>query len=271
MGLRIVRGRNFTSQDTPFSQPVAIVNEAFVKEFLTAGQDPLTQAFGQGPGRPNVAIVGVAHDARQNLFDQGRPEIDFPFSQLSQEAQQNIGSLSMSLLVRTTVPPSSIVPQLRKALLDIAPTVAFQTPETMEEVLDDALITNRMQSWLFGIFAGVALLLAVIGIYGLLMQDVTSRIRDIGVRMALGATRIGIAQMTIKHTLRLMGLGLGCGVLGAIVLRRIASSVLLIQYDGEAKLIAVLVVLTGLVGLLAALIPAQRAAKVDPMVVLRYE
>ena len=121
MGLRIVRGRNFTPQDTPSSQPVAIVNEAFVKEFLTAGQDPLAQAFDQGPKRPHVAIVGVAHDVRQNLFDQGRPEIDFPFSQLSQEAQQNIGSLSVALLLRTTVPPTSIVPQLRKALLDIAP------------------------------------------------------------------------------------------------------------------------------------------------------
>jgi len=270
LGLRIVRGRNFTAQDTPFSQPVAIVNDAFVKEFLS-GQDPLAQAFQQGPGRPNIAIVGIAQDARQNLFGQGRPEVDFPFSQLSQETQQSIGSLSVSLLVRTTVPPTSIVPQLRKALLDVAPTVAFQTPETMDEVLDDALITNRMQSWLFGIFAGIALLLAVIGIYGLLTQEVTSRIRDIGVRMALGATRAGIAQMMIKRTSQLIGLGLGFGVLGTMLLRRVVSSVLLIQYDRGGILIAALVVLTALVGLLAALIPARRAAKVDPMVALRYE
>ena len=83
MGLRIVQGRNFTAQDTPSSQPVAIVNEAWVKEFLTTGQDPLAQAFQPGEGNPNIAIVGVAHDVRQNLFDEGRPEIDFPFSQLS--------------------------------------------------------------------------------------------------------------------------------------------------------------------------------------------
>jgi putative ABC transport system permease protein len=271
MGLRIVRGRNFTPQDTPSSQPVAIVNEAFVKEFLTAGQDPLAQAFEQGPRRPKVAIVGVAHDVRQNLFDQGMPEIDFPFSQLSQEAQQNVGSLSVALLVRTTVSPASTVPQLRKALFDIAPTVAFQTPETMDEVLEDALITNRMQSWLFGIFAGIALLLAVIGIYGLLTQDVTSRIRDIGVRMALGATRLAIAQTLIKRVSLLIGMGLSCGVLGTILLSRLITSVLVIQFEKDGIVIAALVVLVAMVGLVAALIPARRAAKVDPMVALRYE
>ena len=271
MGLGMVRGRNFTAHDTPFSQPVAIVNEAFVKEFLTAGQDPLAQALQQGPGRPNVAIVGVARDARQDLFGKGRPEVDFPFSQLSREAQQSIGSLSVTLLVRTTVPLTTIVPQLRKALLDVAPTVAFQTPQTMDDVLNDALITNRMQSWLFGIFAGIALLLAIIGIYGLLMQEVTSRIRDIGVRMALGATRLGIARMMIKRISLLIGVGLGSGVLATMFLRRFLASVLLIQFEQDGVVIAALVVLMAMVGFVAAVIPARRAAKTDPMVVLRYE
>ena len=271
MGLRIVRGRNFTTQDTPSSQPVAIVNEAFVKEFLKAGQDPLAQAFEQGAGRPNVAIVGVVHDVRQEVFGQGRPEIDTPFSQLSQEAQEGIGSLSVALLVRTAVPAASVVPQLRKALFEVAPTVAFQTPETMDDVLDDALITNRMQSWLFAILAAIALLLAVIGIYGLLMQEVTSRIRDIGVRMALGATRLGIAHLVIKRVTLLIGLGLSGGVLGAVLLRRLVVSLLVIQSDREGLVITGLIVLMTIVGFLAALLPARRAAKVDPMVALRYE
>ena len=141
----------------------------------------------------------------------------------------------------------------------------------MDEVLDDALITNRMQSWLFGIFAGIALLLAVIGIYGLLMQDVTSRIRDIGVRMALGATRLAIAQTLVKRASLLIGMGLSCGVLGTILLSRVITSVLVIQFEKDGIVIAALVVLMAMVGLLAALIPARRAAKVDPLVALRYE
>jgi putative ABC transport system permease protein len=271
MGLQIVRGRSFTAQDTPSSQPVAIVNEAWVKEFLTAGQDPLVQAFWQGPGRPNVAIVGVAHDVRQDVLSRGRPEIDRPFSQLSQEAQQNVGSLSVAFLVRTAVPSTSIVPQLRKALLDVAATLAFQTPQKMDDVLADALITNRMQSWLFGTFAGIALLLAVIGIYGLLAQEVSSRICDIGIRMALGATRLAIAQTIISRIGLLLGVGLTCGVLGTILLRRFITSVLVIEFERDGMVIAALVLFMAMVGLLAAVIPTRRAAKVDPMVALRYE
>ena len=271
MGLGIVRGRNFSAQDTPASEPVAIVNEAFVKEFLSAGEDPLTQAFEGGPGRPNVAIVGVAHDVRQNLLGQGRPEIDLPFSQLSEEARRDIGSLSVSLLVRTAVPPTSVVPQLRKALLDVAPSVAFQTPERMDDVLNDALITNRMESWLFGFFAGIALLLAVIGIYGLLTEDVTSRIREIGLRMALGATRREIAQIVIRRITVLIAVALSSGVLGTILLRRVITSVLVIEFARDGIIIAALMVLMAMVGLGTAMIPAWRAAKVDPMLALRYE
>ncbi len=141
----------------------------------------------------------------------------------------------------------------------------------MDEVLDETLVNNRMESWLFGIFAGIAVLLAIIGIYGLLMQEVTSRIRDIGVRMALGATRSKISQTVLARVSLLTGIGLGAGVLLTMLLRRLVSSVLIIQYKGEGIVIAALVVLMAFVGLLAALLPARRAAKVDPMVALRYE
>jgi predicted permease len=268
LGLPLVRGRAFSSQDTPSTQPVVIVNQAWVKEFLTPSQDPVAQAF---DGKPNMAIIGVAHNARQNLPDPAQPEIDFPFSQWSVKSQQEAGSIGVCLFVRTNVPPMSIVPQLRTALHDVAPAIAFQTPDTMDDLLDDALVTNRMESWLFGIFAAIAVLLAVIGIHGLLTQEIASRTRDIGLRMALGATRTGIARMMFARIAALLALGLGIGAFLTVLLRRIVASVLVIQFERDGAVIAGLIAALAVVGFLAALIPIRRAVSIDPMRALRTE
>jgi predicted permease len=270
LGLPILRGRNFGTQDTYTSEPVAIVNEAWVKEFLNGTEDPLAQAFRQADGN-NIAIVGVAGNARQDAMESSRPEIDFPFSRFNVKAQQDAGSLSVSMYVRTAVPSLSIVPQLRNALHEIAPTVAFQTPTTMDEVLDDAFVTNRMESWLFGIFASIAILLAIIGIHGLLTQEIVSRTRDIGVRMALGATRTGIARTIFARIAALLAIGLGSGAFLTVLLRRIVASVLVIQFERDGAVIAGLIVALALVGFLAGLIPIRRAASIDPMRALRNE
>lgn len=268
--LPILRGRNFNSLDTLQSRPVVIVNEAWVKEFLPNGKDPLTQAFQQKNGN-NMAIAGVVGDARQLALEPAHPEIDFPFSRFSLEDQQDAGSFSVSLFVRTIVPPQSIVPQLRKTLHDIAPAVAFQTPETMDEALSDVLINNRMESWVFGIFAAIAVLLVVVGIYGLMMQEVISQTRDIGVRMALGASRRLIARLTMTRVAMLLGIGVGIGLLLIVLLRRVVSSVVAIQFGRDGAIIAAFVVLFALIGFLAALVPMRRAATVDPMRALRNE
>jgi ABC-type antimicrobial peptide transport system permease subunit len=165
----------------------------------------------------------------------------------------------------------SITPQLRKALHDVAPTVAFQMPETMEDVLSDALVSHRMESWVFGIFACVAILLVAVGIYGLLMQEVISHTRDIGVRMALGATRTGIAQMMLTRIAVLLGVGLGSGLVITLLLRHIVGSVVVIQFERDGIVIAALVAFLGGIGILAALIPMRRAASIDPMRALRSE
>ena len=268
LGIPIARGRNFSSQDAPSSQPVVMVNQAWVKEFLTRGQDPVATAF---VGTPNMAIVGVAGDVRQNLPDRTRPEIDFPFSQWSLKSQQDAGSFSVCLFVRTQIPPLTIVPQLRAAFHRVAPAVAFQTPDTMDDLLDDALVANRMESWLFGMFACIAVLLAVIGIHGLLMQEAASRTREIGVRMALGASRNGIAQMMLVRIVTLLAAGLGTGALLTVLLRRVVTSVLVIQFARDGLVITGLIALLALVGVLAALAPIRRAASVDPMRALRTE
>ena len=268
LGLPIVHGRDFGPQDTPESQPVKIVNQAWVKEFLTSKEDPVAQVF---VGKPNKAIIGVVQDARQSLLEPARPEIDNAFSQFSMQEQQNAGSFGICLFVRTAMPPMSIVPQLRATLHEMGPTIAFQTPETVDELLEDALVTNRMESWLFGIFAGISLLLAAIGIYGLLMQEVSSRTRDIGVRMALGATPTIIARTILLRIAALLGTGLTAGLLLTLLFSRAAQTVLAVQYGRDSIMIAGLVLLLAAVGFAAGIVPTYRAASIDPMRTLRTE
>jgi putative ABC transport system permease protein len=270
LGLPILQGRNFGTQDSYTSQPVVIVNEAWVKEFLTEKEDPLAQAFRRWDGH-SIAIIGVVANARQNAVENARPEIDFPFSQYTTKEQQDAVSLSLNLFVRTVVPPLSIVPRLRSALDEVGPAIAFQTPGTMDEALDDALVTNRMESWLFGLFACIAVSLAAVGIYGLLMQETVSRIRDIGLRMALGSTRTGIARMMFARIAMLLGLGLGAGLFTTLLLRSTVASVLVIQLGRDGAVIAGLVALLAAIGMLAALIPIRRASAIEPMRALRSE
>ncbi|GGG89206.1 ABC transporter permease [Edaphobacter dinghuensis] len=270
IGLPILRGRNFNAQDTPDSQAVAIVNQAWVKEFLPKGLDPITQAFREGDGS-KVQIVGVVADARQNALEPARPEIDFPISRESLEEQKNTGSWSPYLYVRTAVSPLSIIPQLKKALSDVGPAIAFQQPETMDELLSDALVSNRMESWVFGIFACIAVLLVAVGIYGLLTQEVISHTRDIGVRMALGATRIGITKMMFARISILLASGLGTGLFMTLVIHRVVGNIISIQFERDGIVIVALVALLATIGLLAALTPIRRAASIDPMQALRTE
>jgi putative ABC transport system permease protein len=271
IGVPIVQGRGFSSLDIPSSQPTSIVNEAWVRAFLTNHEDPTSQAFLQPAGKPNIAIVGVVRNARQSLADPARPEIDFPFSNMTLEQQKDTGSLSVCLFIRTAVPPTTIVGQLREAVHAVAPAVAFQTPATMDDLLDDALVTNRMESWLFGIFAGISVVLAAVGVQGLLNQEVTSRTRDIGVRIAVGASRATIARMMLKRISFLLTVGLGAGLGTVFLLHRVVASVVAVQFERDGVVIAALALLLGTIGLAAAIPPTKRAASIDPVQTLRME
>ncbi len=268
MQLPILRGRDFSAQDTVKSQAVAVVNEAWVKEFLTKGEDPLAQAFADNPA-PKVQIVGVARSGRQQITQAPAAEADFPMAQMPADWRQFFPQFY--LFVRTSVPPASITAQLRRALHDVAPDVAFRTPETMDSVLSDALVTSRMLSWLFGLFAGIAVVLTAIGLYGLLSQEVASRTRDIGVRMALGATRAGVARLILVRTGILLGVGLAAGLAGIYFLWQTLNSMLTLKTQANVGVVALLVAALALIGLVAALVPMRRASKVEPMQALRME
>jgi putative ABC transport system permease protein len=271
MQLPILKGRDFGPQDGAKTQPVAIVNDAWVKEFLNSNEDPLAQAFkGDADAHePNTAIVGVARSGRQDLFAPASAEADFPLTQMPESWLVFVPQFY--LFVRTSVPPPSIVPQLRNALHQVAPNVAFRTPETMQQVLSDALVTNRMLSWLFGLFAAIAALLTAIGIYGLLSQEVASRTRDIGVRMALGATRVGVAQLVLGRVGTLLIIGVAAGLSGVFLIRRVLVAVLTVEFHQDLWAIVAIAVGLCAIGLLSAIVPARRAASIDPMQALRSE
>lgn len=183
---RLVRGRLLDPKiDTQTSRTVMVVNEAFVKKFIPAGRDPIGM---QIENDEKQTIVGVVKNVRQNIYEPPLPEMDFMAQQQPPDWKAPVLT-NMMLVVRTNVAPESIVPDLRRVFHDVDPTLPFRTPETMRTVIADTLIFERLENWLFGAFAALAVLLAVVGLYGLISHEVELSTRDIGVRMALGASR----------------------------------------------------------------------------------
>jgi ABC-type antimicrobial peptide transport system permease subunit len=177
----------------------------------------------------------------------------------------------MVLVVRTDGDPKQIVTAVRTALHEIDPTVPLADPRTMTEVIAETLVFERMESWLFGIFAGLALALAMVGLYGLVSHEVEQSTRDIGVRMALGATRPGILAMVLRRVAWMMGAGTIAGLVLTFIARKLIGVVINFEPQREAGGFLLLALLLVVAGLIAALIPARRAASIEPMQALRAE
>lgn len=273
MGIHLLQGRMLSPSIDVSSNKAGtiVVNQAFVKKFIPAGLDPVGQHLDDSDkADEKTAIVGVVTDVRQDLNQKPLPEMDYLLTEIPPKDIQTY-LMSTNLIVRTAGDPKTEIGSLRRVFHDIDPTLPFRAPETMDEIISDQLVMQRMESWLFGIFAGLAVLLAVVGLYGLISHEVEMGTRDIGIRMALGASRGEVATLVLWRVSILLAAGVAAGFALTWAAQRLIGSVVAIHFSHQAGLLALLAVGLATAGVFAALIPMRRAASVQPMEALRME
>jgi predicted permease len=271
VGTPIISGRQFTSQDDQDHPGVAIVNEAFVRHFF-----PHEKAIGQRIQPSSLAriwedqrlisfeIVGIARNVKSSgLNAESEPTYYLPTIQAPLQ--------DMTILVRTRNEPTALVPALRDAVRTIDPNQPITNISTLEKSVSDSIAQPRLNMLLMSLFGALALILAAVGIYGLLSYTVTERTKEIGIRMALGAEVTDVLRLVLKQGMTLALLGEAIGLVGAFALTRLIRGLLFgVASTDPTTFIAVAAVLSS-VALLACYVPARRASKVDPLVALRYE
>jgi putative ABC transport system permease protein len=268
MGIRLLDGRDFTAADLrPGARPAVIIDRKFAERYFS-GRSPVGEVFAVGPAgqKPEEApiIVGVVEVARVNgLEDNNRA----PYVYIALDTPR--GGLSVEL--RTTRAFADIFPLIRAAVRDVDPALPIYQAQLMQTQLDKAAANRRGVMSLLGTFAGLALLLSAVGIYGMLAYDVTQRTREIGIRGAIGATRRQIVAMILQQGLWKAGVGLMIGLIGAFFLTRTMRALLFEVQPNDPLIFCAVPALLMLVTLLASWFPARRAAKVDPIVALRCE
>jgi putative ABC transport system permease protein len=273
MGIKLVRGRMLSQPlDTPDRPASAVVvNEAFRRKFFSGGGDPVGAHMDDNDkAELKTGIVGVVTDVRQDLQQPPLAEMDWLIDEITpKDRLDNLAN--MTLVVRSSGDLQALVRSLRNAMHEIDPTVPFKVPETMTEVVSETLVFQRMESWLFGIFAAIALLLAVIGLYGLANHEVELRRREIGIRMALGSTRGLVMREVVRRVAILMVVGVGIGWALTLALKKVLASVVEMHASHDAVLLAGVTAGLMAVGVLVSVAPARRAATIDPMQALHDE
>jgi predicted permease len=270
VGLAMRQGRPFAEQDNESAAPVAVINETMARLYWP-GESPIGKRFkvaGPPDTNPWLMIVGVVADVRQMGADTPvKAEMYVPYRQ----ASWNRFFVPRDLVIRTSVVPSSLVPAVRQAIHEVDPYQPLSSIRTMDEVLGRETAQRRLGMILLVAFAALALLLAALGIYGVLSYFVVQHTPEIGVRMALGAQPGDVLRMVIMRGMRLALAGVALGLVGAFALTRLMKSLLFEVNANDPLTFGLIALLLTLVALLACLVPARRATKVDPIIALRYE
>jgi putative ABC transport system permease protein len=266
LGIPLIAGREFTASDNATAPKVAVVNEAFARKFNLVGSTIGKRMFLGAGRRPfDIEIVGLVKDARYSQLKDAPPPLFFlPYRQ-----RDGIGALNF--YVQSSIPSTALLPIIRSIVNPIDPTLPIENLRSMESQARDTVVLDRLISALTFGFAGLAALLAGIGLYGLLAYSVVQRTPELGLRIALGASVGRIGRMMCGQVGRLVVIGSAFGVGAALILGRFAESQLFEVSGVDIRVIVVAVAGIALIALIAALIPAWRAARVDPMVALRCE
>lgn len=265
MQIPLAGGQFFSTEE---AQPVVVVNQAMANRYWS-NEDPLGKRIKIGnldSKSPWFTVKGVVKDSAQSALDQGvRPEIYFALGQMAGRYRR------MNLAVRTNVDPKSTVAAIQAAIREVDKDQPVYQIQTMEELIRDSVGTRRFALTILILFAVLALVLAVSGIYGVISYSVTQRTQEIGIRMALGARGGDVLRLVLGQFMRLTVVGVALGLVGAYALTRLMTSLLFGVTATDITTFVVVSVGLSLVALVACLVPARRATKVDPLVALRYE
>ena len=266
MGMRLARGRHFTEQESWETGGAVIINEAFARRFFH-GEDPLGRRLQAGYNTPWVTVVGIIPDSVQDGI--GWPTIEEMFYPYVNPTAPPL--VRMNLVVRTTTDPAGLVAAVREEIRALDRGLPLTNVFTMRQLADRSLRGERLNLMLMNLFACVALALALTGIYGVMSYATSQRTHEIGVRMALGAQERDVLRLVVGEGMTMALAGVGAGLLASLALTRFLRSLLFEVSPTDATTFAAVALLLSAAALLACLIPARRAAKVDPMVALRYE
>lgn len=264
MGIGLLSGRDLTAQDKEGAPLVIVVNEAFARRFLE-GQEALGKRVSfRGPQGPWSEIVGVVRDSKyRTLGESPRPTVYQPLAQNHETG--------MALHVRTKSKPASVAAIVRREVQSIEPNLAVTSVESMADVVGGSLFAARMGAMLLAIFGLLALVLAAVGLYGVMSYSVSRRTREIGIRMALGAGSGNVLRLVLKEGMTLVGGGVAAGLIAAAALTRLLASFLYGVSPMDATTFVTIPLVLALVAFAASYLPARRATKVDPMEALRYQ
>lgn len=269
MEIPVLKGRPFEARDDQKAQSVIIINETLARRYFS-GEDPIGRRMTLNDEDPKeedwATIVGIVRDTKPRAVDLTASPVAEMYMPFAQQPQS-----STALMIRTTNNPESIAAAVRHEVQTLDKTQLVHSVRTMDRVMSEAVATPRFRTSLLGVFAVVALILAMVGIYGVMSYAVTQRTHEIGIRMALGARAADVLKLLVRNGMWPVLLGVMLGLAGAVGLTRLMVSFLFGVTPTDALTLATVSISLILVALIACCIPARRATKVDPLVALRYE